>query len=212
MLRRLSGFHVDYSKESHLILPFPTLPKGSEAYEDGEGSIFIISYSYLFAVTDKKHIDIEPFLSDIRLKHFIFPSEEPEGSIRYLMHKKQGILTGNPEAADTAALADFYDKTEFYDSDEEYLAERKEAGEYFFTVKDKDGSILAAAYTNKDRRVLVNVATREDMRGKGYATALLKNTPSVYLFAETDRLRDFYQKRGFETVRRYRTIDRRVEA
>lgn len=211
MIRRLSGFHVDYNMESHLILPFPKLPEDAEVLIDGKGCIFIRSYSYLFAVTDSRTADISPFLSDLGLKHYIFPSESHDGRIRYLMHKKQGILKENLNEIDTKELAAFYDETEFYDSDAEYLQERKEAGEYFFTLRDRNGRLLSAAYTNKSRRMLVNLATREELRGRGYATALLKNTPSVYLFAETETLRDFYSRRGFEIVRQYRIIDRRTD-
>lgn len=210
MLKRLSGFQVDYNRESHLILPFPSLLKDSEVFCDGEGTVFIISYSYLFAVTDNNKIDISPFLDDPRLNHFIFPDTDAVDNIRYLMHKKKGLEIGKTQV-NIHKLAAFYDKTEFYDSDEEYLEERLEAGELFFTLEDSEKRIVSAAYTNKGRRMLVNVATREDMRGKGYATALLKNTPPVYLFAETETLRDFYERRGFETVRKYRIIDRRVE-
>lgn len=211
MIKKLSSFHVDYSKESHLILPFPSLPKDSEVLTDGEGCIFVRSYSYLFAVTDRKDADITPFLENLSLKHFIFPSTSAEGNIRYLMHKKHGMIQGQLNDIDVGELAAFYNETEFYDSDEEYLSERKEAGEYFFTIRDEKNRIISAAYTNKNRRMLVNLATSEKHRGKGYATHLLKNTPSVYLFAETEELRSFYGKRGFETVRKYCVLDRRVD-
>lgn len=208
MLTRLSDFTVDYNKESHLILPFSSLPEKSEVYKDEKGTIFIKTYRYLFAVTDDEDIDEDKLSHFKNVKHIIYPSTKDSGDMRYLMHKDNST-NENEADIDIEELANFYSQTAFYDVDEEYLSERKAAGEYFFTYKINN-EIVSAAYTNKERHMLVNVATRCDLMNKGYATALLKKTPSLYLFSDTKELEEFYRKRGFESVRKYRVIERRL--
>ena len=210
MLKMLSDFTVDYNKESHLILPFSSLPTGSEVFIDEEGTIFVKSFSYLFAITEQKDANITPFLRDLKLKHIIYPSTKDKGEVRYLMKKEDGIFLPD-ENINLKELASFYDETEFYDSDKRFLKERKDAKEAFFTIRDQHGAILSAAYTNKGRRTLVNLATKRSDRGKGYASALLKRCANLYLFAESNTLKNFYEKRGFKTVREYLIVERRID-
>lgn len=208
-MKRLSSFIVDYSQESQLLLPFSTLPQDAEVYEDDKGSIYIRTCSYLFIVSERTDFSLEPFLSDYRIRHFLYPVAEEEDGIRYLMRKKSGKC--KPSTLPLREIARFYEHSDFPDSDYEYLLERKKEGEAFFTECDERGNIITAAYTTKHRHTLVNLTTREDMRGKGHASALLKNTPPLYLFCETPQLRDFYSRRGFETVRMYKSISRRID-
>lgn len=208
-MRRLSSFAIDYSRESQLILPFCILPQDAEVFEDEEGSVFIRTCSYLFVVSDSFPSDLRLFEEDLRLRHFLYPVKEEEEGVRYLMKKRSGSC--RPSTVSLRKIAHFYEHSDFPDSDYEYLLERKREGEVFFTECDEDGSIITAAYTTKHRHTLVNLTTREDMRGKGHASALLKNTPPLYLFCETPQLRDFYSKRGFETVRMYKSVSRSIE-
>lgn len=206
-MRRTDSFKVDFSKESHLILPFYTLPEDAVVLLEGD-DIFIITNGYLFAVSDSEEVDISHFSTDISIRHLVFPSIKHSGVKRYLM--KKDTREDSYSFLDTGLsekLHDFYQDETPFDLDREYVERRRDQGELFFTVNRND-RILSAAYTVKGKRQIVSLATDRREKKKGLATLLLQNTEIDYLFCEGERLRHFYEKRGYRVVRTYSVINR----
>lgn len=204
-MERLSSFTLDFDKESHLILPFSTLPMTSECFKDERGSIFIRSYGYLFAVTDCLDPDLNFFKKDPKIKHIFYPTKEISVNCRFLM-KKEGEADDYDKKATSEELEAFYMTYTPFDVDAEYIEDRIKEGEKIYTVRDEKGKIISALYTTKGHHQIVDVATRCDYTGKGYATELLKKVSNVYLFCESEELALFYSKRGFEIKRIYKEL------
>ncbi len=206
-MRRSDSFQVDFSIESHLILPFYTLPPDAIVYREGD-DVFIRSSGYLFSVSDRDEVDAAHFIEDRSLHHIVFPSRKERTHVRYLMKRTApaAVYTFLDRSLDNELFLFYQERTSF-DVDEEYLDRRRAQGEVFF-IERKDGRIVSAAYSVKERRQTVSLATDRDMKKRGLASSLLESVSIPYLFCETERLREFYEKRGFSVVRRYAVINR----
>lgn len=52
MFRRLSYFTVDYTRKSHLIIPFSTPDENTRVYVSEKGIFYILAYGHLFVIAD----------------------------------------------------------------------------------------------------------------------------------------------------------------
>ena len=205
-MKHVNFFKVDFSCESHLILPFFNLPEGAKVLREND-SYFIIYESYLYVVSDEREVDISSFENDRNIKHITYPSS---GNInrRYLMKREREGETLNflsPNLSDE--LSEFYEnKTQFH-ADKELLENRRDMGEEFF-ISRKDNKIVSASYSTKGNRQLVSLATDKDFRNQNFASDLLAKINVPYLFCTEEWLRCFYEKRGYKVVRIYNTINR----
>jgi|GEM_PF-6419553 len=206
-MRRIDSFQVDFSRESHLILPFYTLPEDAIVLCEGD-DVFIITGDYLFAVSDRDQVDVSSFLADRSIHHLLFPSGKERGKRRFLMKKEtaEDVYTFLDSGL-SDELAHFYQERTPFDIDREYLELRRDQGEVFFTVRKED-RIVSAAYTVKGRRQIVSLSTDSRLRNTGLGTLLLKNSGIEHLFCEGERLRRFYSERGYRTARTYCMINR----
>ncbi|MCR5731442.1 MAG: hypothetical protein K6G51_00660 [Sphaerochaetaceae bacterium] len=205
-MEMISDFKVDFSKESHLILPFYTLPESAKVFREG-ASIFVIFNSFLYAISDEKEVDISSFIDDMDIKHFIYPSSVNRER-RYLMkrEKAEGTLSFLDSNL-SEKLSEFYEEKTPFSVDKEYLDKRRDYGELFFVCKMEE-KITSAAYTVKGNRQIVSLATDRAFKNQNLASSILNEISTPYLFCLTEELRTFYEKRGYKVVRIYNMINR----
>ena len=105
-------------------------------------------------------------------------------------------------------MADFYERFSPWPVDVAYLEHLRSRGEKVYASYEGD-ELASLAYSTKGTRQLVSLFTREDMRGRGHASALLSQAGDVHIFVDDPHLVPFYNDRGFEVVKTYCLLDRR---
>lgn len=207
MFRRLSSFTVDYTRESHLIIPFSTPDENTRVYVSENGIFYILAYGHLFVIADSFDSEINVFIREHRreITHALFPSAVRTD--RFLLKRKNTPPEGGRYTLlshdDISQITSFYTEETPFDTDEEYLSSLSPENTEFSVMKDLDGRILSSLYTIKGRQCAVAVATREDERGRGHASRLINSLPFSYLFTEDESLIPFYEKLGFSIAREY---------
>ncbi|MDD7009332.1 MAG: GNAT family N-acetyltransferase [Bullifex sp.] len=207
MFRRLSSFTVDYTRESHLIIPFSTPDENTRVYVSEKGIFYILAYGHLFVIADSFDSEINVFIREHRreITHALFP--RAVRTDRFLLKRKNTPPEGGRYTLlshdDISQITSFYTEETPFDTDEEYLSSLSPENTEFSVMKDLDGRILSSLYTIKGRQCAVAVATREAERGRGHASRLINSLPFSYLFTEDESLIPFYEKLGFSIAREY---------
>ena len=207
MFTRLSSFTVDYTKESHLIIPFQEADETMEFYTSPKGIIYILAYHHLFVIADSHDSEISTFIKSHKkkIRHALFPSGERTD--RWLMKREKSPSSAGRYSLlsehDIKRIADFYTESTPFDTDEVYLSSLYPDQSEFALMKDEEGKIISALYTIKNNQCAAAVATDPDYQGKGYASRLINSLSFSYLFCEDESLIPFYEKLGFSIVREY---------
>ena len=195
---------TDWSRRANLVIPTPDLSHGTVLHQGG-GDLVYLLHGHLYYASDREDVDISPYLDRDDIETLLYPSTKDVS--RWLMYKSRQSHPAQ-RLPSCALMADFYERFSPWPVDVAYLEHLRSCGENVYASYEGD-ELASLAYSTKGARQLVSLFTREDMRGRGHASALLSQAGDVHIFVDDPRLVPFYNGRGFEVVKTYCLVDRR---